>query len=107
MELTFDDADLAGTCNRRQRMVRHWGDEGFRSIALRLSQLAAVADTAELEALPGTQLIRSRGGTVKIEFDAGQLVIRGTLSGRNSSPKREHLGLLISRIDLNQATVAP
>lgn len=80
MDLTFGDADLAGLCNCERRMVQRWGDEGFRQVGRRLLELAALTHHTEIELLPSVSVKRRPRGSVTVEFDGGDLVIRGVLT---------------------------
>jgi hypothetical protein len=107
MELTFEDPDLAETCSCRALSVGRWGDEGFESLALALSQLAAV-DASQIDLLAGARLESRRRGSVEIRFTAiGELLIAGTLGNGRATRNPARDSLRIRGVDWKPATVAP
>jgi hypothetical protein len=85
VDLTFGDADLARLCNCERRMVQRWGDDGFRQVGRRLLELAALSHHTEIDLLPSVSVERRPRGSVTVEFDGGELVIRGVLTSASAN----------------------
>jgi len=81
VDVSFEDARLRRTCSEVKRMVRQFGPERARKVALRLQALQAAATLEDLRNAPGRlhELTADRAGTLSLDLDGPyRLILRPT-----------------------------
>ena len=71
MEVSFEDADFAGTCGSAREMLRRYGQVRAKKIQQRLKALRAAETLADMQSLPGRchELHGDRAGELSLDLD--------------------------------------
>lgn len=71
MEVSFDDADLAGTLRSEREMLRKYGAVRARKLQLRLKTLQSAETLADMRSLPGRchELRGDLAGHLSLDLD--------------------------------------
>lgn len=99
MEVVFRNAQLARLCTDATARRRRLGDERAKKLILRLNQMAAAANLAELQSLPQARchkLVGNRGEQFSLDLDGPyRLVIE---VADEPIPRRSDGGLALDQV---------